>query len=144
MWKCMTEWVGKDNFVEDTVIPLTIYWYWWSIVKDEQRTTSAWSVDLLHICHRNATEQYKIESSCIDLNNAVVVWNMSKKSKKQSMIKSLKSMAQDLYWYQECEYSWSEYEYEYEYLPVEYEYQYSSTCVYPQNTTRSMPTNSLL
>ena len=33
-------------------------------------------------------------------------------------------MAQDLYWYQECEYSWSEYEYEYEYLPVEYEYEY--------------------
>ena len=53
-------WVGK-------YILVMIYFHWWPIAKDEQRTTSAGSVNLLHILRRQSTGQYNRESSWIDL-----------------------------------------------------------------------------
>ena len=98
-----------------------IYWYWWSIVKDKQQTSSAGSVDLLHILHGQSTEQYNTESSCIDLNNSVVVKSVSEFTQKW------KPTAWDLYLYHVWEYLWCEYEYwaveyEYEYIASEYKY----------------------
>ena len=95
-----------------------IYWHLRPIVKDEQLTASAVWVDLLHILHTQTTEQYNIESSCIDLNNSVVVGSVSENTKKWEPI------AQDLYSYHACGYSWSAYEYKYKYWIVKYEYKY--------------------
>ena len=92
-----------------------IYWYWWPIVKDEQRTISAGSVNLLHILHRQITKQNNMESIASDLKNSIVVG---------SWVETQKPMAQDKYLFNVCEYSWSEYEYKYKYWAVKYEYKY--------------------
>ena len=88
-----------------------IYWYWWPIVKDEQWAISAGSVNLLHILHKQSTEQYNMESIRIDLKNSIVV---------EVWLKTHKPMAQDLYYV--CEYSRSEYEYKYKYWADKSEY----------------------
>ena len=56
------------------------YWYWWPIVEDEQQTTSAGSVNLLHIWHRQNTEQYHMESSWIDF---IVVGSVNENTENQ-------------------------------------------------------------
>ena len=94
MVKCMTAWVGRDNLFEGT---------------------TAGSVDLLHILNRQSTEQYNIESSCVDLNNAIVVWSISDNAKNEHLLFKT-------YSYHECKYSWSDYKYEYWAVESEYEY----------------------
>ena len=91
----------------------------WFIDIDGQsqgRTTNNFCWKFWYILHRQSTELDTIESSCIDLNNDVVVWNTSENTKKW------KPMAQDLYSYHVWEFTWSEYKCKYEYWAVEYEY----------------------
>ena len=51
------------------------------IVEDKQTTISAGSVNLLHILHRQSTEQYYMESSRIDLKNSIIVGSVIENTK---------------------------------------------------------------
>ena len=89
----------QGHFIDDLLILMA------NIVKDEQRTISAGSVNLLHILHRQSTEQKNMKSIRIGLTHFIVVGSVIENTKP----------AQDLYLSHVCEYSWSEYEYKYKY-----------------------------
>ena len=65
----------QGHFIDDLLILMA------KIVKDEQRTISAGSVNLLHILHRQSTEQYNMESSQIDLKNSILVGSVIENTK---------------------------------------------------------------
>ena len=110
----MTAWIGMDILFEATIIPLMVNSQGWT---SNNFCWKCWSV-----AHFTQTEHLAIRQ-----NRVALIWTIPSQLEMWVKTQKMKPMAQDLYSYHVCEYSWSEYEYkywavEYKYIASEYKY----------------------